>query len=605
MVEWGMAQKTIPARSEIAARDKWNLAKLFKNDGEWEAAYRAYEALIARFAAFKGTLSRSAAALAGYLAFYRDFSTAEERLAYYAELRHSEDEGADDALVMTGKLTIAAARARAQGAWAVPEIQAIDEATMAAFLQDSSLSEYRNYLTRIIRWKAHILSEKEERIIALESEAAGIASEAFSALTNVDLDFGVIDTPDGPQALSQSTWSLFMESADRQLRERAYSAFYRHYDGHKTTLAALYAGAVKKGVIQARIRGFGSAREAALFPDNVPLSVYDNLIATIGANLAPLHRYYRLRKRALAVAELRHYDVYAPIVKEVHVRHSWDEAVAVIADSLAPLGDEYVRTLRGGLEGGWADKYENKGKHAGAFSAGNYTADPYILMNYKEDSLRDVFTLTHESGHSMHSYYSAASNPFLDYGYSIFEAEVASTFNEELLFRHLKARAASPEIALYIVNKRADDILATLYRQTMFAEFEKLTHEAEEAGDVLTAERLRTIYRALLAKYFGPDMVLEAESDLEGLRIPHFYHAFYVYKYATGISASLALAERVLAGGKAEREDYFSFLKSGGSRFPIDSLAKAGVDMSTPGPVAAACAVFSGLVDELERLLGV
>jgi oligoendopeptidase F len=600
-----MSQKTIPAREEIAARDKWNLSKLFKNDGEWEAAYKNYEALIPRFASYKGSLSASAAALAAYLAFYRDFSIAEERLAYYAELRHSEDEGGNDALVMTGKLTIAAARGRTESAWAVPEIQAIDDAVMRSFLKDPSLAEYKNYLERIIRWKPHILSEKEERIIALESEAAGLAGEVFSALTNVDIDFGVIDTPEGPRPLSQSTWSLFMESADRELRARAYGAFYRHYDGHKTTLAALYAGAVKKGVIQARIRGFSSAREAALFPDNVPLSVYDNLIATISANLEPLHRYYRLRKRALGVEALRHYDVYAPIVKEVHIRHSWDEAVEVISDSLAPLGDEYVRTLRGGLLGGWADKYENKGKHSGAFSAGNYTADPYILMNYKEDSVRDVFTLTHESGHSMHSYYSAASNPFMDYGYSIFEAEVASTFNEELLFRRLKARAPSPEIALYIVNKRADDILATLYRQTMFAEFEKLTHEAEEAGEPLTAERLRSIYRALLVKYFGPDMVFEAESDLEGLRIPHFYRPFYVYKYATGISASLALAERVLSGGKSERDDYFSFLKSGGSRFPIDSLAKAGVDMSSPEPVAAACAVFSGLVDELERLLGV
>jgi len=332
-------------------------------------------------------------------------------------------------------------------------------------------------------------------------------------------------------------------------------------------------------------------------------SVYDNLVATIGENLGALHRYYKLRKRALGVSQLRHYDVYAPLVKSVTIKTTWKAAVDLVSEALAPLGDEYVGTLRAGLLGRWADRYENKGKRSGAFSAGSFSGDPYILMNYKEDSIRDVFTMAHEGGHSMHSWYSAKSNPFMHYNYTIFEAEVASTFNEELLFHHLIKKADSKEMRLYLVNKRADELLATLYRQTMFAEFEHITHRLEEEGTPLTVELLRSEYRRLLEKYFGSEMVFEETSDMEGLRIPHFYRAFYVYKYATGISASTALAQRVLSGQRKEREDYFAFLKSGGSRFPIESLKIAGVDMSAPEPVRAACMTFSGLVDELEKLL--
>jgi oligoendopeptidase F len=394
-----------------------------------------------------------------------------------------------------------------------------------------------------------------------------------------------------------------MESQDRDLRRRAYELFYNCFESHKTTLASLYSGAVKQDVIKARIRGFPSARAAALFPDNVSESVYDNLIATVGENLGALHRYYKLRKKALGVPQLRHYDVYTPLVRSVKIRTSWDQAVDLVSAALAPLGDEYVGTLRAGLLGRWADRYENKGKRSGAFSAGSFTGDPYILMNYKEDSIRDVFTLAHEGGHSMHSWYSAHSNPFMHYSYTIFEAEVASTFNEELLFHHLEKKTDSKEMRLYLVNKRADELLATLYRQTMFAEFESITHRLEEEGTPLTVELLRSEYRKLLEKYFGSEMAFEEASDMEGLRRPHFYRAFYVYKYATGISASIALADRVLSGGKQEREDYFAFLKSGGSRFPIESLKLAGVDMSAPEPVNAACRTFSGLVDELERLL--
>jgi oligoendopeptidase F len=599
-----MNEKTgIPARQEIPQADTWDLSTLFADDAAWNDGLAAYDKMAERIPSFQGTLGKSAEALADYLDFIRDFGILGERLYYYADLRQTEDEGSGAARSMTGKITMAAAKAQAAGAWEGPEILAIPEQDMEQFLRHPRIADYVIYLQRKLRYRPHILSDREERIIALIAEAEGTVGDAFSVLTNVDFNFGDIDTPEGKRPISQSTWSVFMESQDRDLRRRAYETFYNCFESHKTTLASLYSGSVKQDVIKARIRGFSSARAAALFPDNVDESVYDNLIATVGENLDALHRYYRLRKKALGLAELRHYDVYTPLVKSVKIKTSWNQAVDHVSAALAPLGDEYVSTLRNGLLGRWADRYENKGKRSGAFSAGSFTGDPYILMNYKEDSIRDVFTLAHEGGHSMHSWYSARSNPFMHYNYTIFEAEVASTFNEELLFHHLEKNSDSKEMRLYLVNKRADELLATLYRQTMFAEFESVTHRLEEEGTPLTAELLRSEYRKLLEKYFGPEMAFEEASDMEGLRIPHFYRAFYVYKYATGISASIALAQRVLSGGQREREDYFAFLKSGGSRFPIESLKLAGVDMSAPEPVHAACRTFSSLVDELEKML--
>jgi oligoendopeptidase F len=598
-----MTAPNIPSRAEQKPEDTWDLSKLFTGDEAWSKALGAYEELTGKIPGYRGSLGKSAESLADYLDFMRDFRILEERLGYYADLRQTEDEGAGAARAMTGKFVMAAARAQAACSWEAPEIQAIPEKDMETFLRSPRLGEYRVYLQKLLRYKPYILSDAEERIIALHAEGEGVASETFSVLTNVDLNFGTVDTAEGPRPLSQSTWSVFMENPDREIRRRAYGQFYAHFEAHKTSLASLYSGSVKNDAIHARVRGFASARQAALFPDKVDEAVYDNLIASVSANLGPLHRYYGLRKKALGLGELRHYDVYAPIVPKALKETSWEEAVDLVSAALAPLGDEYVGTLRSGLLGRWADRYETRGKRSGAFSAGSFTGDPYILMNYKSDSVRDVFTLAHEGGHSMHSWYSARSNPFMQYNYTIFEAEVASTFNEELLFKHLMKAADSRDLRRYLVNKRADDILATLYRQTMFAEFEKITHELEEGGVPLTVETLRGEYRKLLEKYFGPAMTLEEASDLEGLRIPHFYRAFYVYKYATGISAALALAERVLSGGKGEREDYFAFLKSGGSRYPMESLALAGVDMSSPAPVEAACALFSGLVSELESLV--
>jgi oligoendopeptidase F len=599
-----MASTTIPSRAEVKPGDTWDLSRLFSDDGAWAAALAEYEKVMERAPGFRGRLGASAEALADFMDFSRDSGILEERLNYYTDLRQTEDEANSEVRGMTGRFMMAYAKNQAALSWAVPEIQAIPDTDMAAFLGHPRLSEYKIYLSKLLRFKPYVLSEKEEKIIALHSEAESVPGDAFSLLTNADMSYGEVETPGGVLPVSQSTYSVFMENPDREIRRKAYGLFYGSFEAHKNTIAALYSGSVKQDVIHARIRGYPSARAAALFPDKVDEAVYDNLVAAVNANLGFLHRYYALRKKALRLDELRHYDMHIPLVPAASRKTPWNEAVEMVSAALAPLGDEYTGTLRAGLLGRWADRYENKGKRSGAFSAGSYTGDPYILMNYKDDAIRDVFTMAHEGGHSMHSWYSARANPFMQYNYTIFEAEVASTFNEELLFRYLVRNAETVELRTYIINKHADDLLATLYRQTMFAEFEKKTHELEESGTPLTVDILRGEYRRLLEKYFGPGMVLEEVSDLEGLRIPHFYRAFYVYKYATGVSASLALAERVLGGGPAERADYFSFLRSGGSRFPMESLKIAGVDMSEPAPVEAACKVFGALVAELEKLVG-
>lgn len=597
------ATTAIPQRSQIAAADQWDLGKLYPDEDAWERGLRQYQELVPRIAAFKGTLGQSAAALRACLEFLNELELLDERVGYYAHLRTSEDAGDSEHQGRFARYLNAASRAEAEKSYVTPEIQAIPDAVMERMLADESLAEFAIALRKLLRFKPHVLPAAQERLLALQLEANQTARKTFAALTDVDLDFGAVDTPEGAQPLSQASWSQFMIHPERDVRRRAYHQFYGHFEQHKNTLAALYDGSVQLDLYRARVRNYPSAREAALFPDQVAATVYDNLIAAVHENLDRLHAYYALRRRALGVAELRHYDVYAPLTGDVRVRHTYDQAVEVVLAALAPLGSDYCATLGAGLRGGWVDRYENKGKRSGAFSAGSFAGDPYILMNFKEDVLRDVFTLAHEAGHSMHSWHSVRHNPIQHYGYSIFEAEVASTFNEQLLFHYLLERAGNREMRAYLVGKRVDDIIATVYRQTMFAEFEHLTHAMAERGEPLTVESLRAAYRQLLERYFGPELKLEEVSDLEGLRIPHFYNAFYVYKYATGLAAAVALAEGVLAGGTEARDRYMAFLRSGGSRYPLQSLQLAGVDMSSPEPVRQALQVFGSLVGQLEQLL--
>ncbi len=593
---------TIPTRDQTPSADSWDLSKLFTDEEAWEQGFNAYKELIPKAESFSGSLSQSPESLRDCLDFLTDAGKLSERIGYYAFLKYAEDAGNSENQSRYGRVMQVEAEFSAATSFIHPEIQAIPDEIMQEFLKDPVLQDFRIMLEKILRYKPHILSKEEERILALEQESAATSQKAFSALTDVDLDFGSIDIDGESHPISQSTYGALMIHRDRSVREKAYKTFYRGFDQHKNTLSALYAGSIQHDVFTAKVRGYSSARAAALFPDNVPENVYDNLIDSIHKGLPALHTYYELRKRILRLDELRHYDVYVPLVSDIDTHYTYDDAVETVIAALAPLGEEYTTTLRSGLLGGWVDKFENKGKRSGAFSAGSYVGDPYILLNYKEHVFRDLFTLAHEAGHSMHSWYSVRNNPFQHYNYSIFEAEVASTFNEQLLADYLLKNSKDRSMRAYIIGKQIDDIIATIYRQTMFAEFEHIVHAAYEKGSPLTVEFFRSTYRELLETYFGSAMVLEPESDLEGLRIPHFYRAFYVYKYATGLSAALTLSQKVLDGDKKDLDAYIAFLKSGGSKFPIDSLKSAGVDMSTPAPIEAALQLFKTLVKKFEEL---
>jgi oligoendopeptidase F len=423
-------------------------------------------------------------------------------------------------------------------------------------------------------------------------------------LLDADMKFGSIDNDKGQKVeLSNASFSQFLVSPNRTVRKTAFHQFYEQFAAHENTLSATLAGSIQKDVYYAKVRGFSNSLSASLFADDVPVSVYDNLIASVHKHLPTLYKFYELRRRKMKLKEIHHYDTYVPILADLEKKHSWKQASDLVVESLAPLGSEYTEVLAKGLHGRWCDRYPNQGKQSGAFSSGTYDSDPYILMNYRPDVFNDVFTLAHEAGHSMHSYYSAKSQPYQYYGYAIFVAEVASTFNEELLSHHLLSRTTDPRERAYLINRAIDDIRGTIFRQTMFAEFERTTHAMVEAGEPLTVQAIKAVYQGLLERYFGPQFAIDKELSLECLRIPHFYRSFYVYKYATGLSAAIALSQRVLGGGPRELNDYLSFLKSGCSKFPLELLRDAGVDMASPTPVDTALTHFGRLVDELALLL--
>lgn len=590
-------------RSEVPAEDRWDLSRLYARDDDWERDLTALSDRVTEIESYPGRLAESGEVLLKYLTLTVEIGMLEERLGYYAMLRQSEDGSDDAAQSRYTRFVQVASHVGAAMSFFAPEIQQISKARMDELMAHPGVDEYSIMLGKILRYREHTLSPSEERLLALQAEANQTSRKTFSALLDVDLDFGEVETPEGPRTLTQSTFSSLQEHSDRSVRQRSFQQFYANFDGHRHTLAALLSGSVALDVYSARVRGFDSALDARLFPDNVPISVYDNLITTVREHLPLLHRYYALRARVLDLADLAVWDTKVSLVPEAQVETPYDRAVDTVIDALSPLGNEYCDSLAAGLRSGWVDKYENKGKRSGAFSAGSFVGDPYILLNYKSDTIRDVFTLAHEAGHSMHSWYSVRSNPFQHYDYTIFEAEVASTFNEQLLMKHLLDQQLEPSVRAYLLSKHLDDMLGTLFRQTMFAEFERSIHLLYESGTALTVDRLRSEYGELLTAYFGNGVHLPELLQLEGLRIPHFYRAFYVYKYATGISAAISLAERVLHGGSAEREQYFSFLKSGGSRFPIESLRLAGVDMESPEPVRSALALFARRLEELESAL--
>ncbi|MCR4900205.1 MAG: oligoendopeptidase F [Treponema sp.] len=600
--------KTIPSRKDVNPKNKWDLSSIFKDLNEWEAALKELPELNKKVTVFKGQLSKDSKTLLEALKAYEQALLSMECVYHYAALEHEADEDDSTATDRYGRAMMAYTQQQTDFSFIDPELLAMDEAVLSEWSRQPEFADYKIFLQKLLHFKKYTLSEKEERILSLQGQPAQTAETAFSVLTNVDMNktFGMVNVNDEEQQLTETTWGVFMHNHNRKVREEAYKKFYAKYEEHQNTIAALYAGNVNQDVFTMRARGYDSSLHSALYGNKVPLTVYHNLIDCIHKNLDTLHKYYSIRKRALGLDELRHWDVYVPLVKSVQTKTTYEESVEICRNALSVLGKDYTDRLCNGLLNGWADRYENIGKRSGAFSSGCYKGYPYILLNYNEENIRDVFTMAHEGGHSMHSWFSVHNNPFMCYDYTIFEAEVASTFNEELVFEYLLRQATErgdKDMEKYLLAMRADDILATLYRQTMFAEFELKAHELVEGGTPLTPELLRKIYRELLELYFGPEMHFEENSDMEGLRIPHFYSSFYVYKYATGISAALALAKRVTEGGDKEREDYFNFLKSGGSRYPIESLKVAGVDMEQVTPVQAACDTFRKIVEELDKFI--
>src|SRR5438105_8842252 len=599
-----MDESKIRTRSEIPESDKWELTGLFADAGKWREDFIWVQGTYPRLKEWKGKLGESAKNLADCLEFEKAIELKLERLYHFASLQLAEDSANNEYLARIGQIQNLMTKIAEAGAFIVPEIQAIDDETFARFAADPVLSEWRIKMHKIRRLKPHVLSEPEERILALGKVALSGYDETFSQLTDVDMKFGALTDETGREkALTQSSFSSFLVKRDPELRRRAFHQFYEEFQDHQYTLAASLAYSVKADVFRARARHYESALEAALFPNDVPVSVYEGLIASVRANLKPLFRYFELRRRVLGLAELHHYDTYAPLVPEVETRVTFDQAIEHVVAALAPLGKEYVDVLAEGLRGRWCDRYETKGKRSGAFSSGSYGAPPFILMNYKDDVFADVYTLAHEAGHSMHTWFSQKSQKYQDYDYPIFLAEVASTFNEEFLTHHLLGQTRDPNMRAYIINRQLDDIRRTLFRQTMFGEFEKVRHEIEESGDALTLDTFKAEYHKLLEAYFAENFAIDPQLDLECLRIPHFYGAFYVYKYATGISAAAALAEKVLGGEAGAVEAYLGFLKSGGSKFPLETLKAAGVDMTTPRPIESTLGLFEKRLAELEELL--
>lgn len=595
---------TLPERSEVNPADTWDLTCLFESDDAWLEACERFESQIPRYESFRGRLAEGPDVLADLFQFDSDLERLGDRLANYAYLKTTEDQTNSKYQGFLARYRNVATRAGEAASFIRPELLAIDDEKMKEFLAAECLEKFRLLVERIIRYKAYTLNDREEQILAMQGEMAAAASNAFRKLNDADLKFGSVTNEKGEQVeLSHSTFSQFLESPDRDVRKTAFHQYYDQFAGHENTLAATLAGSVQKDVYYARVRGYDSALHQALFSDDVPADVYDNLISAVRENLPTLYRYYELRRKKMGIDEIHHYDTYVPILSEIEMRHTWDQAVDLVIESLAPLGDEYCRVLRDGLTGRWCDRYPNRNKQSGAFSYGIYDGKPFIMMNYKEEVLRDVFTLTHEAGHSMHTWYSASNQPYEYYNYSIFVAEVASTFNEQLLAKHLIDHAEDERQKAYFINNQIDDIRATIIRQTMFAEFEKKTHAMAEAGEPLTVASFRDCYRELLETYFGPDFTLDECLSLECFRIPHFYRAFYVYQYATGLSAAIALSRRVLAGEPGALEDYLNFLSGGCSKMPLELLADAGVDMKSTAPVNSALTQFKELVDQLEQLL--
>jgi oligoendopeptidase F len=598
------ATAELTIRDSIPANDTWDLDGLYASGETWQADFQSLESQMQQYASYQGTLGESAEKLKACLEFDMEFSRTLEKVYTFAHLRNDEDKTNNRHQGNYEKVSRLLTQYQQAQSFINAEIMEIPEATMQGFLDHPGLKLYRLHLERQLRYRKHTLSKKEESLLAAASEIARAPQNAFGMLDNADLKLGTVKDEEGKEiAITQGNLQSLLQKQDRRVRKEAFETFYKAYEDHKFTYSTLLSSSIKKDTFYAQARNYSSVREMNLFYENIPVEVYDNLIETVHNHLGPMYQYFEIRKRILGLEELHAYDNSVPLVKDLQWNMPFDEAVDKICEALKPLGGDYVGTMKEGLlEARWVDRYENKGKRSGAYSSGCYDSNPFILMNYLDDNINSAYTLAHEAGHSMHSYYSKKNQPYIYADYTIFVAEVASTFNEALLTRYFLSQDISRDMRIYLICREIDNLRGTLYRQTMFAEFEHQIYQAAEAGQPLTVESFQEIYRKLLETYFGEGVVLDPCLSLECLRIPHFYFGFYVYKYATGISAAYALANKVLSGGEKELSDYLNFLKSGGSQFPIDLLKGAGVDMSSPKPIETALEKFGELVGELQAL---
>ena len=598
-----MTTKKLPKRQELPEDSTWNLKTIYSNEAAWEADFQSVKEQIPRLESMAGTLGDSPTQFLACLELRDEITKPMEQLLVYAHMHKDEDNGNGYYQALYGRAMSLITDLYSASSFITPEILSMPEDRLEGFLSsEPRLGLYRHFLDQLIRERAHFRSAEVEMLLAQSGEVARIPHESYTMLANVDMKFpAIVDESGNSVELSQSRYNQLRESPERKVRRDAFEAVHQTYYGFKNTIASVLAGSVRSDIFYARSRGYASALEAALGPNNIPIEVYHNLIDSVDRNLPKLHRYMSLRKRLLGLNDLHHWDLYVPMVPDIQVEIPYEEAVRTVENALAPMGPEYLAALKKALTSRWVDVYENDGKTSGAYSGGSYTTNPFILMNY-QGMLNDVFTLVHELGHSMHSYFTRTTQPYIYGDYTIFIAEVASTLNESLLTDHLLKGSTDPKLRAYLVNMYLERFRTTLFRQTMFAEFELEIHSRAERGESLTPDDLSTIYRELNIKYYAPEVFPDEGISIEWARIPHFYSAFYVYQYATGISAATALAQQILHEGEPAVQRYLRFLKSGSSKYSIDLLREAGVDVTSPEPVQQAMDVFDGLLDEMEKL---
>lgn len=593
-------EKKIKLRNEVEDIYKWKIEDLFQDDNKWQKSYEEIEKEIPKLSAYKGILEIGDL-LIECLNLNDRIGQKVESLYVYANLKAHEDSTNTFYQGLSDRADKLIVKYQSTVSYIEPEILELDSKQLLEYIEnDNNAKIYMHFIKNILRNKIHILSSDKEEMLAQIYEIEQAPENIFSMLNNADISFPEIKNSDDIfTPLTHGKYASFLENTDRRVRKDAFEAYYDTYYKQKNTLAAIYNSSVKKDAFNARIRNFSSSLEGSLFGTKVPIDVYKNLISTVNKYLPLMHRYVDLRKKRLNLSELHMYDLYTPIVENVDIYKDYDSAKETILEALIPLGKDYINTLKSGLENGWVDIYENKGKRSGAYAWGSYGCHPFVSLNY-DNTVNSMFTLAHEMGHAMHSHYTWSSQPYIYSGYTIFVAEVASTVNEALLMEHLFKSTEDKTQKQYLINYFMEQFKGTLFRQTMFAEFELITHEAVENGEPLTFDSLCKIYRQLNKKYYGNNIIIDDRIDWEWARIPHFYNAFYVYQYATGYSAAISLSRKILNENGTEK--YLEFLKGGSSDYSINLLKNAGVDMSSSEPVISAMKVFENLISQMEIL---